>query len=213
MEISYWSDIACPFCYIGAARMKRAMIAVGMDPFDLKMKAYQLNPQAPIETDQTMATQFAASHGMTDEEAQQQFAHMSAMGAEEGLHLDVASAIPTNTMSAHRLVKWAENRLDKVAHQEFIMKLYKLYFEDYVSIADKAVLLQAAVEMNLPESEVATLLDSQEFEDEVKQDMLEAQQSGVQGAPFFVINNKYGISGAQPYDYMVAVLKQIQEEG
>ena len=95
MEISYWSDIACPFCYIGASRMKRAMAAVGLNPEDLTMKAYQLNPNAPLETSETMLTEFAASHGMTTEQAKAQFAHMESMGNEEGLRIDMAGIIPT----------------------------------------------------------------------------------------------------------------------
>lgn len=105
MKISYWSDIACPFCYIGASRMKRAMAAVGLNPEDLTMKAYQLNPNAPLETSETMLTEFATSHGMTTEQAKAQFAHMESMGNEEGLHIDMAGIIPTNTFSAHRLIK------------------------------------------------------------------------------------------------------------
>ncbi|WP_257842255.1 DsbA family oxidoreductase [Streptococcus pneumoniae] len=87
MEISYWSDIACPFCYIGASRMKRAMAAVGLNPEDLTMKAYQLNPNAPLETSETMLTEFATSHGMTTEQVKAQFAHMESMGNEEGLRM------------------------------------------------------------------------------------------------------------------------------
>lgn len=82
MEISYWSDIACPFCYIGASRMKRAMAAVGLNPEDLTMKAYQLNPNAPLETSETLLTEFAAVHGMTTEQAKAQFAHMESKGNE-----------------------------------------------------------------------------------------------------------------------------------
>ncbi|MGT2800068.1 DsbA family oxidoreductase [Streptococcus marmotae] len=212
MEISYWSDIACPFCYIGASRMKRAMEAVGLDPHDLKMKAYQLNPHAPLATDETMLTQFAASHGMTEEQARMQFQHMADMGAEEGLKLDVAGAIPTNTFSAHRLIKWAESRLDKKTHHRLITKLYQLYFEEHASIADTAVLLEAAKGVGLPQEEVTALLEGTDFSTAVQQDILEAQEARVQGAPFFVLNNKYGISGAQPYEYMLAALKQVQAE-
>ena len=196
MEISYWSDIACPFCYIGASRMKRAMAAVGLNPEDLTMKAYQLNPNAPLETSETMLPEFAASHGMTTEQAKAQF----------------AGIIPTNTFSAHRLIKWSQKYLDKKDHQNFIMALYYLYFEEHANIADHSVLLAVISEFALPQEEAVQVLAGDAFADEVKRDILEAHQSGVQGAPFFVLNNKYGISGAQPYEYMLAVLKQIQAE-
>ncbi|MBS4770112.1 DsbA family oxidoreductase [Carnobacteriaceae bacterium zg-ZUI240] len=212
MEISYWSDIACPFCYIGATRMKRAMEAVGLNPDDLKMKAYQLNPYAPVTTDETMLTQFATSHNMTEEQATNQFQHIEKMGTEEGLQLDLSGSIPVNTLSAHRLIKWAESRLDKKAHHRLITKLYQLYFEEHASIADTTILVEVAKEVGLPTEDVARLLEGMEFTTAVKQDIIDAQHSGVQGAPFFVLNNKYGISGAQPYEYMLAALKQIQEE-
>lgn len=212
MEISYWSDIACPFCYIGASRMKRAMAAVGLNPEDLTMKAYQLNPNAPLETSETLLTEFAAGHGMTTEQAKAQFAHMESMGNEKGLHIDMAGIIPTNTFSAHRLIKWSQKYLDKKDHQNFIMALYYLYFEEHANIADHSVLLAVISEFALLQEEAAQVLAGDAFADDVKHDILEAHQSGVQGAPFFVLNNKYGISGAQPYESMLAVLKQIQAE-
>lgn len=212
MEISYWSDIACPFCYIGASRMKRAMAAVGLNPEDLTMKAYQLNPNAPLETSETMLTEFATSHGMTTEQVKAQFAHMESMGNEEGLRIDMAGIIPTNTFSAHRLIKWSQKYLDKKDHQNFITALYYLYFEEHANIADHSVLLAVISEFDLPQEEAAQVLAGDAFADEVKRDILEAHQSGVQGAPFFVLNNKYGISGTQPYEYMLATLKKIQAE-
>lgn len=213
ITISYWSDIACPFCYIGASRMKRAMKAVGLNPYDLEMKAFQLNPYAKEDTTETMGDQFASSHGLTDEQAAMQFEHMKAMGDEEGLNIQAKEAIVSNTFSAHRLVKWAKNRLNKEDHQHLIMRLYKIYFEEHLSIADTNVLANAASEFGLDKQEVLDFLKGTDFSDEVKQDIVEAQVSGVQGAPFFVINNKYGISGAQPYEYMLAALKQVKEEG
>ena len=86
--------LLCPFCYIGASRMKRAMAAVGLNPEDLTMKAYQLNPNAPLETSETMLTEFAASLGMTTEQAKAQFAHMESVGNEEGLRIDMAGDYP-----------------------------------------------------------------------------------------------------------------------
>ena len=92
------------------------------------------------------------------------------------------------------------------------MALYYLYFEEHANIADHSVLLAVISEFALPQEEAAQVLAGDAFADEVKRDILEAHQSGVQGAPFFVLNNKYGISGVQPYEYMLAALKQIQAE-
>ncbi|AND79498.1 DsbA family oxidoreductase [Streptococcus pantholopis] len=212
MEIFYWSDIACPFCYIGSVRMKRAMAELGLDPENLEMKAYQLNPYAPQETDETMLTQFAASHGMSQEQAKQQLSQIEAMAAEEKLSMDTANAVPTNTMAAHRLIKWTQDKKDKAAVSQLINRLYKVYFEDGRSIADYEVLLNAVAETGLPTKEVQAVLNSNDYEKAVMADILQAQQSGVQGAPFFVINQQYAVSGAQPFDYLLAALKHIQTE-
>lgn len=212
MNITYWSDIACPFCYIGATRMKRAMKAVGLNPNDLKMRAFQLNPYAPQETTENMLTQFATSHHMSKEDAQSQFDYIASMGEKEGLHIDMAGAIPTNTMLAHRLIKWAETQLSKDKLQELISALYQLYFERHVSIASKDELIRVASAFGLPAASTLNFLDSNQFEAEVKADMNLAYQSGVSGAPFFVLNQKYGISGAQPYEYMETALKQVLAE-
>lgn len=115
-------------------------------------------------------------------------------------------------MDAHRLIKFAESKNDRDLTEKLIARLYKVYFTDGESIADKDVLTKAATEVGLDEDEVKHLLNSSKYQKEVVADEIEAQQSGIQGAPFFVINNKYGISGAQPYEVFVKALKQVKKE-
>ncbi|SUP41694.1 DsbA family oxidoreductase [Veillonella criceti] len=212
ISVRYWSDIACPYCYIGATRMKKAMETVGLDPNDLEMKAFQLNPQAPLKTEATMLDQFALGHAISRERARDQFNQMEAMAATDGLKLNAADAIPTNTMSAHRLIKWAKATADKETVSRLIARFYKVYFEDNDSIADYKVLLNAVKEVGLPSQDAINVLTSTEYEIDVQSDLLAAQQNNVQSVPFFVLNDKYVFSGAQPYEQIVAALRRVMEE-
>lgn len=211
MEIKYWSDIACPFCYIGSTRMKRALRELGLAATTpLEFKAFQLDPMLPTQTQQTMVANFANGHGMSSLQAQQQIDQISQMGAADGLTIDLAHAIPTNTMDAHRLIKLAMSLNNAKLVERVIDAFYQVYFKQHQSIADHQVLQTAALNAGLPADQVQATLASQRFTQAVRDDEEEAQRLGIQGAPFFVINNHYGISGAQPYDQMLAALKQIQ---
>lgn len=212
ISVKYWSDIACPYCYIGATRMKKAMETVGLDSNDLEMKAFQLNPQAPLKTNASMLDQLALSHAISREQAQGMFTQIEEMGAVDGLQLNPSGAIPTNTMSAHRLIKWAQSIGDKETVSRLITRLYKVYFEDNDSIADYKVLLNAVKEVGLPSQEAINVLTSTEYEIEVQKDLLAAQQNNVQSVPFFVLNDKYVFSGAQPYEQIVAALQRVMKE-
>ena len=109
MEIMYWSDIACPFCYIGVTRLKRALTQLGLaDTTPLDFKAYQLDPTLKATSDVKMAEHFAQAHGMTAKQASQRLAQIELAAAPDGLDLDYANAIPVNTMTAHRLIKYAK---------------------------------------------------------------------------------------------------------
>lgn len=211
MEIKYWSDIACPFCYIGSTRMKRALKELNLyDETPLEFKAFQLDPTLPKTTDKSMLDNFAGGHGMSLEQAKMQIEQISQMGATDGLSVDLINAIPTNTMDAHRLIKLAIALGNNEVTEKVIDAFYEVYFSKGESIADPDVLKKAAVEAGLPSEQVSTVLNSGRFKKEVISDEVEAQQLGIQGAPFFVIDNKYGISGAQPYDVMINALKQVQ---
>ncbi|QMU07168.1 DsbA family oxidoreductase [Levilactobacillus suantsaii] len=213
MKIKYWSDIACPFCYIGSTRMKRAIKELGIaDETPLEFKAFQLDPTLPTTTTKTMTDNFAGGHGMTVDQAQAQMAQIEQMGAGDGLTIDLAHAIPTNTMDAHRLIKLAQASGDAVVTEQVITALYHVYFSEGASIADHTVLRRAVVDAGLPAAAVDDVLASDKYAQDVRRDEAEAQQLGIQGAPFFVLNDKYGISGAQPYDTMVSALRQVLAE-
>lgn len=214
MEIKYWSDIACPFCYIGSTRMKRAMKEVGIyDKTKLELKAFQLNPME-VKTAKSgeYINHFTGGKKELEDRARQQMSYITEMAKEEGLEFHLDKVVPTSTMDAHRLIKLAEAKYNRDVTEDLISRLYKVYFTDGESIADLDVLTKAAVEVGMEEKEVKKLLNSSKYQREVVTDEYEAEQSGIHGAPFFVINNKYGISGAQPYEVFVNVLKKVKEE-
>lgn len=214
MEIKYWSDIACPFCYIGSTRMKKAMKEVGIyDDTKLELKSFQLNPMEPKTAKSgEYVNHFTGGHKELEDEAKKKMTYITEMAADEGLEFHLDKVVPTNTMDAHRLIKFAESKNDRDLTERLIARLYKVYFTDGESIADLDILTKAAVEVGLDEEEVKHILNSSNYQREVVADEIEAQQSGIQGAPFFVINNKYGISGAQPYEVFLKALKQVKEE-
>lgn len=214
MKIKYWSDIACPFCYIGSTRMKKAMKEVGIyDDTKLELKSFQLKPmEAETAKSGDYINHFTGGKKELEADAKQKMAYITQMAAGEGLEFHLDKVVPTNTMDAHRLIKLAESKNDRDLVERVINRFYKVYFTDGKSIADKDVLTVAAVEAGLDKDEVEKILASDQYERQVVGDEVEAQQLGIKGAPFFVINNKYAISGAQPYEVFVQALEKVKAE-
>lgn len=212
MEIKYWSDIACPFCYIGSNRMKRAMKEVGIyNETPLEFKSFELDPTAPTVTTESYINHFTHGEKSLEPQAKKQMAYIESMAHDDGLAMNINQVVPTNTVDAHRLIKLAASKNDPALTERVINRFYQVYFNDGQSIADHAVLTKAAVEAGLDQKEVEDILESDKYRKEVKADELEAQQAGIHAAPFFVINNKYAISGAQSYQVFVNALKKIKE--
>lgn len=214
MEIKYWSDIACPFCYIGSNRMKRAMKEIGIyDDTQLAFKSFELDPTAPKETTEGYINHFTQGNRALEAQAKDQMAYIEQMAKDDGLPMAINRVVPTNTVDAHRLIKLAESKENPVLTEKVIKRFYQVYFNDGQSIADHAILLAAATEVGLDKNEVSQVLNSDDYRQAVLDDENEAQQLGIHAAPYFVINNKYAISGAQPYEAFVKALKQIQSKG
>lgn len=181
--------------------MKKAIKDLNLeDKVPLKFLAYQLDPTAP-----TVAPESATKVVTPRMKQIEEMAHQS------GLEMNLADVKHVNSMDAHRLIKLAYTKSDELANK-LINRLYQLYFVDGKSIADHEVLKKNATEIGLKEDEVEAVLNSDKFEDAVKKDEMEAVQLGVQGVPFFVINDKYAINGAQPYEVIVNALKKISNE-
>ena len=210
MKIELWSDFGCPFCYIGKTRFENALNKFKhKDQVEVIFKAYQLNPNAPKVMTKGVAESFAKGHGVTVEEAKQKFNMFVNAAAQVGLKYDYVNIQLTNTFDSHRLAKWANQFGLEPA---LTNRLMKAYFTDGLNLADHATLLKLAEEVGLDVKKAEKVLSSKQYTDKVDAEIMEGRQVGVQGVPFFVLNRKYAISGAQQEDYFLSALNQLWTE-
>lgn len=210
MKIELWSDFACPFCYIGKKRFEQALEAFPhKDKVEVVLKAYQLDPNAPETMTDSPAETFAKGHRMSVEQAKERFDMFQTQAKTVGLTYNYDIIQMTNSFNAHRLAKWS-NQFGK--EYELTGRLMKAYFTDGLNIADVDTLVDLAGEVGLDKEAAKTVLSSDKYADQVRGEMTEGQQIGVRGVPFFVLNRKYGVSGAQPVEYFEQVLDKLWEE-
>lgn len=210
MRIEVWSDYVCPFCYIGKRRLEEALESTGLkDKADVVFKAYQLDPDSPKVTDLKMHDVLSTKYNMSLDEAKKMTANIAAQAKEVGLTYDFENMRRANTFDAHRLVKLAETEnLDA----EMTEALLNAYFVEAKQIGNVEFLTQLGSRVGLASGRVREMLDSDEFSSDVQEDIEEAGQVGVKGVPFFVINRKYAISGAQPTATFAEALQKVAEE-
>ena len=207
MVITYWSDYACPYCYIGEARLKKAIEELGKTgEIKLEMKAFQLDPGAPDKSNGTTLDRFARKYGISKDQAAAQIENISKLGREEGIDFKYATTLFTNTMDAHRLTKFANTKSLSIADR-LIEELFKAYFCDNLELADREVLIGAALHAGLDRSETEALLDSDRFFEEVRKDEMDAVRNEIHAVPFFVVGD-YGIPGALGTEQMKEVIKK-----
>lgn len=210
MKIEIWSDYVCPFCYIGKRTLEQALKRSGYESqADISFKAYQLNPNTPIDSTVSTYESLAKKMGQTVEQAKEMTKGVAEHARTVGLEYNFDGMVEANTFAAHRLVKWAES-LGKDA--ELAEQLLHAYFIEAKNVGNAEVLMDIAEKLELPREDAQAILASEQFTAEVQTDIEEARQIGVQGVPFFVINRKYAISGAQPVEAFVDALIQIGEE-
>lgn len=208
MEITVWSDYACPFCYIAEARIENLLNDMGVsDQVHFDRHAFQLYPDAPNDVTETTLDRFAAKYGLTKQEAAQRIEQISQMGEAEGLDFKYASTLNTNTMDAHRLTQWVKDNYDREVVDKLSSLLFKAYFSENVKLADHDVLLKAAKEAGVDVEAAKKLLDSNDYHDKVVADEMFVQQNGVHAVPFFVIDGK-GYMGAQPREVFEKAIKE-----
>jgi predicted DsbA family dithiol-disulfide isomerase len=196
MNVEIWSDVVCPWCYVGKRRFEKAMTEFE-HPEDVSVtwRSYQLDPSAPPSTAGDPAERLVAKYGMSRAAAEAAQARMTSTAAGEGLDFHLDRARPGNTFDAHRLLHhaWSVGKQDV-----FKERLMAAYFVEGAAVGEREVLVQLAVEVGLSEAEVRGVLDSHAFAAEVHHDEQEARDIGITGVPFFVIDRAYGLSGAQP---------------
>ncbi|QNQ81785.1 DsbA family oxidoreductase [Lactobacillus sp. PV037] len=208
MEITVWSDYACPFCYIAEARIENLLNDMGVsDQVHFDRHAFQLYPDAPKDVTETTLDRFAAKYGLSKQEAAQRIEQISQMGRAEGLDFKYSSTLNTNTMDAHRLTQWVKDNYEGEVVDKLSELLFKAYFSENVKLADHAVLLKAAQEAGVDVAAAKKLLDSTDYHDKVVADEMFVQQNGVHAVPFFVIDGK-GYMGAQPREVFEKAIKE-----
>jgi predicted DsbA family dithiol-disulfide isomerase len=210
MKIEIWSDVACPFCYIGKRNLEAALSNFAhADQVEIEWRSFELDPQAPVDNSQDMTGLLAAKYGYSREQAQAMNEQVSERAREAGLDFHMQEIIPTNTFDAHRLIHLAARH---GLQDEMKERLLHAYFTEGLHVGRKETLLQLAAEVGVPAGEAGTMLAGEDFAYEVKGDQAEARDFSISGVPFFVIDRKYGISGAQPVEVFSQALDQAWQE-
>jgi predicted DsbA family dithiol-disulfide isomerase len=210
MEVEIWSDIVCPWCYLGKRHFEQALEEFGhRDDVDVVYRSFELDPSAPAGDTTPTVDHLASKYGMTPQQAEDAQRQMEQRAAEEGLTFRLEGLQRGNTRDAHRLVHLARERGRQA---ELVERLHRAYFTEQDSVFDHAALARLAAEVGLDPAEVAKVLDSDEYSAEVTADETVANELGATGVPFFVIDRRYGISGAQPATTITKALAQAWAE-
>ncbi len=211
MDIEIWSDIACPWCYIGKRRLEAALERVAEPKsFDVVWRAFELDPGAPrIAGPTPYADRLARKYGTSRAGAQQMLDSITAAAAAEGLDFHFERAVAANTFEAHQVIHLAAARglQDQVKE-----RLLRGYFTEGEPVGDRESLARLAAEAGLDAGEVAAALEEQTYAGEVRADEEEAGRLGISGVPFFVLDRKYGVAGAQPPEQLRAALERVWED-
>jgi len=201
LNVEIWSDVVCPWCYIGKRRFEAAVERFDGD-VDVTWRSFELDPGAPPVREHTATEHLAAKYGMSREQAETSHAQMTELAAQEGLEYHFERARGGNSFDAHRLVHLATaNGLQ----DEAMERVMRGYFTEGVAIGDREALIELAAEIGLDAREA---LEGEEYADAVREDEELARRIGIQGVPFFVLDRRYGVSGAQPAELLVQALEK-----
>jgi predicted DsbA family dithiol-disulfide isomerase len=211
MDVEIWSDINCPWCYIGKRRFEAAL-----EHFDhaedvrVSWRSFELDPDAPVETPGNGAALLAQKYGVPLERAREMEQNVSAVAAEVGLAYDLEHARIGSSFDAHRLVHLAARHRVADAMKE---RLFRARFSEGRLISDLETLVALGSDVGLDEAEVRACLASDEFSAAVREDEDQARELGIGGVPMFVVDRAYGMSGAQPPEQLLALLEHAWEAG
>ena len=206
MKVEVWSDVVCPFCYIGKTHFDEALAQFAeKENIEFVWKSFQLNPDLKTNLDQTLYEHLSESKGITVEQAEGMGIHAALMGQAAGIELNFDKSVVANSFNSHRLIHFAKANGKQ---QEMKTRLFRAYFTEGKNIDDTETLIALAREIGLDAEEARTVLESNKYTEEVNNDINESQQLGVRGVPFFVFDRKYAVSGAQPTNAFVETLEK-----
>jgi predicted DsbA family dithiol-disulfide isomerase len=210
MNVEIWSDVVCPWCYIGKRRFERALASFG-HPGEVTVtyRSFELDPDAPAQRTGTHAGHLARKYGMTIAQAEEASQQMTQRGAADGLEFRFDLIRGGNTFDAHRLLHLAK---DHGLQPEMKERLLRATFTEGLPIADKPTLIRLATEAGLPAAQVQAVLDGDAYADAVRADEQQAARYGITGVPFFVADGKYAVSGAQEPEVLLRLLRRAHDE-
>lgn len=211
LKIQIWSDIMCPYCYIGKRRIEGALAQFNhKDAVEIEWKSFQLDSNFVASADDNIYDHLAEKYRKDREWAKEMVDNMTQNAKNSGLEFNFDKAILANSYNAHRLLHLAKKHHLGDSLKEL---LFKAYLTDGKNVDDLATLSALGQEVGMDKDLVEGVLNSDAYGDAVKQDIMMAQQIGVQGVPFFVFENKYAVSGAQHEETFVKTLEKVWEEG
>ena len=210
MQVEIWSDVVCPWCYIGKRRFEHALEKFEhAGAVDVVWRSFELDPSAPTDGNLDLVTRLSRKYGVSREQAEAMNRRVTDLAAAEGLEYRLDIARPGRTFDAHRLLHLAADRGRQDELKEALLAAYQTQGEP---IADHAVLTRVAVAAGLDEDEVREVLADGKYAEDVRQDEREAHELGISGVPFFVIDRRYGVSGAQPSELLLEALDRAWAE-
>ncbi|MBK5143269.1 DsbA family oxidoreductase [Budviciaceae bacterium BWR-B9] len=210
MKIQIWSDFSCPFCYIGKHHLKQALASFAeKESVEIVLRSFELDPSAPKLKQKDIYTHLSEKYDMSIPEAREMTANIAQQAKQTGLDFHFDKLIPTNTFDAHRLLHYAAEQgvMDVMSEA-----LFEGMFTHGHNLADIDTLINLANEVGLEPSEVKAVLNSERYAESVHADESFARQLKITSVPFFVFDNKYAVSGAQPASVFSEILVKVQEE-
>jgi predicted DsbA family dithiol-disulfide isomerase len=210
MKVEIWSDVVCPFCYIGKRKFENALAQFGpRGEVQVEWKSFQLTPDFVPTPGESIHASLAKKKGVPEAEGRRMNDYMTQAAKEVGLDYQFDKAIPANTFLAHQLIHFAAHNGQQGAMKE---RLFAAYYLEGQNLNDVDTLVKLAAEIGLDADAARQALAAGTYANEVRRDEYEAQQIGVRGVPFFVFDDKYAVSGAQPSEVFAEVLDKVWEE-
>jgi predicted DsbA family dithiol-disulfide isomerase len=208
IKVDIWSDVQCPWCYIGKRKFEAAVAAFDGD-VAVEYHSFELSPDTPVDFEGTTTDYLSQRKGMPVAQVKQMLERVTGIAASVGLDYQFDRVHQTNTVKAHELLHYAKAKGRQLEMKERLLKAYFIEGGHVGRIPDLADL---AADIGLDREDVVRALTANQYLPDVKADMAQAQQYGIQGVPFFVIDGRYGVSGAQDAAVFADVLKQVRDE-
>lgn len=211
MKVEIWSDIFCPFCYIGKRKFELALNEFNKkEEVEVRYRSFELNPNAPKSYDKNIHELIASKYGISYEEAKLNNDNIVKQAKDLGLEYNFDNLVVTNSFDAHRMIHFAD-KYGKM--EEMTEALFKAYFTDSKNVSDINTLANLVSSIGLDKDEAISVLNSNDYKDSVRNDEEMARNYGISSVPFFIFNDKFSVSGAQPTEiFLMALNKAIEDE-